>query len=530
MVKYTSHKGSNVGSNPTGFTMLLFLIIFTLCCTTIFILVSNLFKIKQDVVRSISLISSIICFFISLFFWILFDRSSSQYQFTTYEIYTILYSESFFWKIPNGVYEIINILHFQQFIISFGIDGISLFFVLLSTFITPLCLLTSYKRNLIFIKEYCLSLLLLELFLIFSFVSTDLIAFFIFFESILIPMFFLIGIWGSRERKIKASFFFFLYTLFGSIFLFFSILVLYYDIGTTNFNILSKSQINLDKELFLWFLMYLAFSIKIPTIPMHIWLPEAHVEAPTAGSVILAGLLLKLGGYGFIRILLTVLSKSTFFFLPLTDTFAIVSIIYASLTTIRQIDMKRIIAYSSVAHMNLVVLGIFSGNIQGISGSIFLMIAHGIVSSALFFLIGVIYDKYGTRIIYYYGGLVQTMPLFTLQLLFFSMANIGLPGTCNFIGELVVFMGLIDRNIIILIISVTGVVLSVLYTMFFCNRLIFGNLNINYIIIYKDITFRELCIVYPLTLLTLFLGFYPDVIFDTILASVSMNIEQQNYL
>jgi NADH-quinone oxidoreductase subunit M len=212
------------------------------------------------------------------------------------------------------------------------------------------------------------------------------------------------------------------------------------------------------------------------------------------------------------------------------DTFAVISIIYASLTTIRQVDMKRIIAYSSVAHMNLVVLGIFSGNIQGISGAIFLMIAHGIVSSALFFLIGVIYDKYGTRIIYYYGGLVQSMPLFATQLLFFCLANIGLPGTCNFIGELVVFIGLVERNLIVLLISVTGVVLSVLYTMFFCNRIIFGNLNVNYIFIYKDMTFRELAITFPLVFLTVFLGFYPDVIFDTILTSVSMNIEQQNYL
>lgn len=240
-------------------------------------------------------------------------------------------------------------------------------------------------------------------------------------------------------------------------------------------------------------------------------------------------MLLKLGGYGFIRVLLTIFSKGTFFFLPLTDTLAIISIIYSSLTTIRQIDMKRIIAYSSVAHMNLVVLGIFSGNIQGITGAIFLMVAHGIVSSALFFLIGVVYDKYGTRIIYYYGGLMQTMPLFATQLLFFCLANIGLPGTCNFIGELVVFIGLVERNYIVLLISVTGVVLSVLYTMFFCNRIIFGNLNLNYIFIYKDMTLRESAITLPLIVLTLFLGFYPDVIFDTILSSVSMNIEQQNY-
>jgi NADH-quinone oxidoreductase subunit M len=276
--------------------------------------------------------------------------------------------------------------------------------------------------------------------------------------------------------------------------------------------------------------MYIAFSIKIPTIPMHIWLPEAHVEAPTSGSVLLAGLLLKLGGYGLIRVLLTIFSQATFFYLPLTDTLAIVSIIYASLTTIRQIDMKRIIAYSSVAHMNLVVLGIFSCNTQGIAGAIFLMIAHGIVSSALFFLIGVVYDKYGTRIIYYYGGLVQVMPLFSLNLLFFCMANVGLPGTCNFIGEFVIFVGLVDRNFIILFFSVTGIVLSVLYTMFFCNRIIFGNLNINYIVVYKDMTFREFSTILPLFIFTIILGFYPDLIFDTILTSVSMNIEQQKYL
>jgi len=286
-------------------------------------------------------------------------------------------------------------------------------------------------------------------------------------------------------------------------------------------------DIDINKQIILWLFIYLAFSIKIPSIPFHIWLPEAHVEAPTAGSVILAGLLLKLGGYGIIRVLLTILSEATSYYLPLTDTLAIISIIYGSLTTIRQIDMKRIIAYSSVAHMNLVVLGLFSSNIQGISGSIFLMLAHGIVSSGLFFLIGVLYDKYGSKIIYYYGGLIQTMPLFSLFLLVFSLANIGLPGTCNFIGELVIFIGLIDRNIFILFIALSGVILSVLYTMFFCNRIIFGNLNITYIFIYKDLSIRELSILTPLFLMTFFFGIFPDLVFDTILVSTSNIIEQQ---
>ncbi len=266
--------------------------------------------------------------------------------------------------------------------------------------------------------------------------------------------------------------------------------------------------------------------MKIPTVPVHTWLPEAHVEAPTAGSVVLAGILLKLGGYGFLRILLPIFPKATVFYGPLIDTFALISIVYASLTTIRQVDLKRIIAYSSIAHMNLVVLGIFSGNVQGVSGAIFLMLAHGVVSAGLFFLIGFLYDKYHTRLLFYYGGLIQTMPLFSSQLLVLCLANTGLPGSCNFIGELVVFVGLIDRNFFVTFIAVTGVILSVLYSVYFFNRLALGNINTNYIIVYKDITTREVFIMGPLIILTVGLGFYPAYIFDITLASVSLLVEK----
>lgn len=466
--------------------------------------------------RNIFLLISILFFYVFIIIWIWFDRSIGGYQFI-YSFY--INTQEFYIKCYNIEMLFLNfdylLLYNFRFLLLGGIDGISLIFLLLITFLIPLCLLSSYTQHIVNVHNYCLSLLILEIFLIFSFLAMDLLTFFVFFESILIPIFFMIGFWGSRERKIYASFSLLLYTLFGSIFIFFSILILYYQIGTTSFLLISKYKLSIEKELFLWLFMYIAFSIKIPTIPFHIWLPEAHVEAPTVGSVILAGLLLKLGGYGFIRILL-LFPLGISQYSPLIDTLAVISIIYASLTTIRQIDMKKIIAYSSIAHMNLVVLGIFSTNTQGILGGIYLMVAHGFVSSGLFFLIGVLYDRYGSRYISYYGGLIQVMPIFSYCLLILILGNIALPGTCNFIGEFIIFTGLIDINLLILFIALISVILCILYTVVFYNRLSFSNLNIIYILIFKDIKIRELIVIIPILFFTLIFGIWPNIILEII--------------
>nr|WCH57671.1 NADH dehydrogenase subunit 4 [Hypnea sp.] len=448
--------------------------------------------------RIIALWISCLTFLFSLFLWIQFDANSSFFQFTS----------TFLW------------FPYLNFYYTIGIDGISLFFILLTTLLIILCVLISWSSIYINVKDYLICFLLLEFFLIQVFSVLDILLFYIYFESVLIPMFLIIGVWGSRQRKIRAAYQFFIYTLIGSLLMLLGILIIYFQVGSTDFQILWYSLFSETKQLILWLAFFASFAIKIPMVPFHIWLPEAHAEAPTAGSVILAGILLKMGGYGFLRFSLPMFPWASIYFSPLIFTLSIIAIIYASLTTLRQIDLKKIIAYSSVSHMGFVTIGIFSLNFQGLEGSIFLMLSHGLVSSALFFCVGILYDRYRTRIIKYYTGLIQVMPIFGIFLLFFTFANLGFPGTSSFVGEILVLLGVFQINTILTFFAALGMILGAAYSIWLFNRISFGSIKLNYIIVYQDISRREFYILIPLTVLTLWMGIYPSPFLNDIHYSV----------
>jgi NADH-quinone oxidoreductase subunit M len=375
-------------------------------------------------------------------------------------------------------------------------------------------LLSSWFNIEIYIKEYVVCFLLLSCFLVAVFIVLDVLFFYFFFEATLIPMFLIVLIWGSRERKVRAAYYLFLYTFFASMFMLASILYLCYIFNTTNYLdlLLLCSSIDFDVAKIIWLGFFFSFATKLPLMPFHIWLPEAHVEAPTAGSVILAGVLLKLGSYGMIRFLLGFFPTVSLFFLPLICMLSICGIIYTSLTAIRQSDFKRIIAYSSVAHMSLVNIGIFSLHFLGVSGAILQSLSHGFVASALFLCIGVVYDRFHTRIIKYFSGLTLSMPLYAITFLFFSMANIALPGTSSFVGELLLLAGSIHANTFVVFFGATGMVLGGVYSLWLCNRILFGNLkseNNFYCQAFLDITRLEFYVFLPLLVATLFIGVYP---------------------
>ena len=413
--------------------------------------------------------------------------------------------------------------------LTLGIDGISLFFILLTVLLIPLCLLASWtgiKEN---IREYLSSFLLIEFLLMNAFCVLDVLMFYIFFESILIPMFLIIGVWGSRERKVLASYYFFIYTLLGSVLMLLSIMYIYYQVGTTDYEMILAFKFSFIEQKFLWLSFFLAFAAKVPMMPVHLWLPEAHVEAPTAGSIILAGVLLKLGTYGFIRFSIPFFPEASFFFTPIVYTISVIGIIYASFTAMRQTDIKRIVAYTSVAHMNVVMLGIFSFNVIGIEGAILQSLSHGCVASALFAIIGVIYERYGTRLVKYYGGLAHTMPLYASTFLFFTMANIGFPGTSNFIGEFLILVGSFKVNSSVTFFGATGMILGGCYALWLLNRTIFGNLRTQYILNTLDLNKREVAIFLPLIIYTLILGLVPNSCLSTIHMSVNNIVENMYF-
>lgn len=413
------------------------------------------------------------------------------------------------------------------------VDALSLFFILLTTFLIPICFLISWSNIKYGFKLYSILLFLLELILINVFVVTDLVFFYIFFESVLIPMFLIIGIWGSRDRKIHAAYQFFLYTLFGSFFFILPIIYISWYFGTSNLYTLSAilfEFVNFDmdtwldySELQFWLGLgfFISLGVKTPLIPVHIWLPEAHVEAPTAGSVILAGILLKMGGYAMVRFMLDLSLFFCWYYAPIIQTICIIGIIYASMSTIVQIDLKKIIAYSSVAHMSFVTLGIFSFHEEGILGSIFLMLGHGIVSSGLFICVGILYDRYHTRLLKYYGGLTYTMPLLSFFFLMFTLGNISFPGTVNFIGEFLVLLGLVKENIIAVFFSSLGIILGAIYAIWLYNRVFFYKIKIQFLLRYNDINRREFFILLPFLLLLIFLGLFPDAIICFLETSLS---------
>lgn len=424
----------------------------------------------------------------------------------------------------EGLFQEVCVLKISNTMINtnftFGFDGLSIFFFVLSNLLIFLCAMSCYgTKN---IKESLLVLHFTGFLLLVIFSSLDLLVFYIAFESILIPMFLLIGFSGSRDRKVRAAYMFFFYALVGSLLMLSGLIYIYFTVGTFSLEYLLNIDFTLEEQCFLWLSFFLAFASKVPVFPFHVWLPEAHVEAPAAGSVLLAGIMLKLGVYGFIRFSLCLFPEACLYFSPIVYSLCTFGIIYTSLSATRQTDLKRIIAYSSISHMNLVILGVFSFSFVGLEGSILQSINHGFTSSALFFLVGVLYDRYHSRFLYYYGGLVQVMPLFSALFLIFTFANIAIPGTSSFVGEFLILIGIYKVNIFCAIVSCTGVILCGGYSLWLYNRIFFGNLKISHNHVFKDLSSKEFLILIPLLVPTLIIGILPTFVINILHLSTAI--------
>ncbi|WP_315923647.1 NADH-quinone oxidoreductase subunit M [Mesorhizobium sp. SP-1A] len=447
-------------------------------------------------IRMISLLATVATFIVSLFIWTGFDNSQAGFQFV----------EKHDWLDSGISYHM-------------GVDGISMLFVILTTFLMPLCILASWDSIQNRVKAYMIAFLLLETLMIGVFCALDIVLFYVFFEGGLIPMFIIIGVWGGK-RRVYASFKFFLYTLLGSVLMLLAIMAMFYQSGTTDITTLLSHNFPAHMQTWLWLAFFASFAVKMPMWPVHTWLPDAHVEAPTAGSVILAGILLKMGGYGFLRFSLPMFPLASEMFAPLVFTLSVVAIIYTSLVALMQEDMKKLIAYSSVAHMGFVTMGIFAMNQEGIQGSLFQMLSHGLVSGALFLCVGVIYDRMHTREIAAYGGLVNNMPKYATVFLIFTMANVGLPGTSGFIGEFLTMLGVFKVNTWVAFFAATGVILSAAYALWLYRKVALGALTKDSLKGLLDLSAREKAVIYPLVVLTIFFGVYPAPIFDATAQSV----------
>jgi len=452
---------------------------------------------SESQMKRVALGTSLINFVLSIVLWGEFDSSTSEYQFTQ-------------------EFNQVNFCHLH-----IGVDGISLYFVLLTTFITPICILSNWDNIKQQLKYFLMCFLVLETLLIAVFVVLDILLFYVFFESVLIPLFLIVGIWGGSATRVRAAFLLFLYTLFGSLFMLLAFLVIYYNVGSTDFQVVSLSEINLESQKLLWLAVFISMAIKTPLLPFHVWLPRAHAEAPLAGSVILAGLILKLATYGYMRILIQFLPDATSYFSPLVQTIAVITLIYASLATLRQTDFKALVAYSSIGHMAVVVLGLFSNTIQGIDGALLLSIAHGVVSPALFILVGgVLYDRYHTRTIRYYRGMTAYMPLFSIMFFVFTIFNAAVPLSANWAGEFLCLAGAFQRNPVFAVLGSTGIVLSAAYSIWLYNRIAFGAWS-KYLNYTTDLTRREFMLLLPLLFVAVVFGIFPNIILDSVHASTS---------
>ena len=451
----------------------------------------------------ISLFSSIATFILSLFIWYSLDLTSADFQFL----------EEKKW-----------INDFIKF--KLGVDGISILFIVLTTLITPICILSCINSVKHRVKDFLIAILILETFMIGVFCSLDLVVFYLFFEAGLIPMFLIIGVWGG-PRRVYSAFKFFLFTLLGSVLMLVAIIAIYRITGTTDVTEIYKIQIPKEYQNILWLAFFSSFAVKMPMWPVHTWLPDAHVEAPTAGSVILAAILLKMAGYGFLRFSLPMFPIASEYFTPLIYALSIIAIIYTSLVALMQEDMKKLIAYSSVAHMGYVTLGIFTFTKQGIEGSIFQMISHGLISAALFLCVGVVYDRLHSRMISTYGGLVNYLPKYSFLFIVFALAGLGLPGTSGFLGEFLVLAGTFQKNYLVSMLATIGVVLGAAYMLWLTKRVIFGNTNNDEIKNLNDINNLETLMLVVLGTLVILFGFYPSPLLDTL--NVSVNNLISNY-